>query len=840
MTISRLATLLLCLAVCVTGWCRTSEEAIHVIERYADGQNVPVKVSVSLNKHDGCDVFETSVRDGILYINASSGVAACRGFYEYVKSLGAGIFSWSGTRLALPDKLPDMEKQTVVSPFRHHYYLNVVTYGYTMPYWNWERWEREIDWMALHGIDMPLALVANEAISARVWKRLGLTDREIAEYFVGPAHFPWMRMGNISGIDGPLPEEWNEGQVELQHKILDRMKSLGMKPVCPGFAGFLPKSMKRVFPDIELIETSWCGGAFHNWMLSPQNPLFTRIGHMFIEEWEKEFGKNDYYIVDSFNEMEIPFPPKGTDERYSLLADYGEKVYSSIKAGNPDAVWVMQGWMFGYQRHIWDYKTLQALVSKVPDDKMLLLDLAEDYNHLFWKNGPNWEFYKGFYGKEWVYSVIPNMGGKSGLTGDLEFYANGRLAALGSADKGNLTGYGMAPEGIENNEVIYELVCDGGWTSDSIDVGKWLRDYSICRYGKVPDEMTGFWNGMLQSVYGSFTDHPRYNWQFRPGSIQKGSINANDDFYKGIEALADAIPYMKDTPLFSVDMTEMAVQYLGGKMEILAQAIDLACQNGEMDMASAMESEFEALMLGADRLLCSYPTLNLENWLAQARNWGSTPELKDYYEKNARRIVTVWGPPVDDYSARIWSGLLRDYYLPRWKQYFDARHTGKTYDIAGWELSWVEKERGWSKVEPYTDVLAGCAELIARAKHIDNAMLDAMDGEQLGGWSPADIDSDWKEVVWNIPSDKLKSLKGVRFQHMRGNAGLEIMEVIIETDGMETGRVAHHGHTGEKNVNNAYLLDITQDAVGNNSCRLKARVRSSGEGDSYGTVVMIK
>lgn len=101
--------------------------------------------------------------------------------------------------------------------------------------------------MALHGIDMPLALVANEAISARVWKKLGLTDREIADYFVGPAHFPWMRMGNISGIDGPLPLEWHEGQLELQHKILDRMKSLGMKPVCPGFAGFLPKSMKRIF-----------------------------------------------------------------------------------------------------------------------------------------------------------------------------------------------------------------------------------------------------------------------------------------------------------------------------------------------------------------------------------------------------------------------------------------------------------------------------------------------------------------------------------------------------------------------------------------------------------------
>ncbi len=837
---ARLVGSFLCLAVCMTGWCRSSEEAMGVIERYAGGQDVHVNVSVSLEKQDGHDVFETSVKDGVLLINASSGVAACRGFYEYVKSQGAGVFSWSGSRMVLPDKLADMGKKTVVSPFRHHYYFNVVTYGYTMPYWNWERWEREIDWMALHGIDMPLALVANEAISARVWKRLGLTDSEIAEYFVGPAHFPWMRMGNISGIDGPLPQEWHDGQVELQHKILDRMKGLGMKPVCPGFAGFLPKSMKRIFPDIELIETSWCGGAFHNWMLSPQNPLFTRIGQMFIEEWEKEFGKNDYYIVDSFNEMEIPFPPKGTDERYSLLADYGEKVYSSIKAGNPDAVWVMQGWMFGYQRHIWDYETLQSLVSKVPDDKMLLLDLAEDYNHLFWKNGANWEFYKGFYGKEWVYSVIPNMGGKSGLTGDLEFYANGRLEALRSANKGHLTGYGMAPEGIENNEIIYELVCDGGWTSDSIDVDEWLRRYSLCRYGKVSDDVTGFWNGMRQSVYGSFTDHPRYNWQFRPGSIRKGSINANDAFYRGIETLADAIPEMKGSPLFAVDMIEMTVQYLGGKIEILAQAIDMACQNGDMDRAASMETEFEALMLGADRLLCSHPTLRLENWLAQARDWGTTPELKDYFEKNARRIVTVWGPPVDDYSARIWSGLLRDYYLPRWKQYFAAKHTGNASDIAGWELSWVEKERGWSEAEPYGDVLAGCAELINRAKTIDTTLLSIMDGEQLGSWSPADIGSEWKEVVWNIPADKARSLKGVRFQHIRGSAGLEICEVALEMDGVEAGRAVKHGHTGKNHVNNAYMLDVARDAVGNNSCRLRAKVRRSGDGDSYGTVLMIK
>lgn len=714
--------LLACMTAAVTG-CGPEREVRQVIERFADGQDIPVRVSLSLEKQDGCDVFETCVRNGKLYVRASSGVAACRGFYEYVKSQGAGISSWSGNRLDLPEKLEDAERKTVVSPFRHHYYFNVVTFGYTMPYWDWERWEKEIDWMALHGIDMPLALVANEAISARVWKKLGLTDEEISAYFVGPAHFPWMRMGNVSGIDGPLPSEWHEGQVELQHKILDRMKSLGMKPICPGFAGFLPQSMKRLFPDIELIETSWCDGAFHNWMLSPQDPLFTRIGQMFIEEWEKEFGPNDYYIVDSFNEMEIPFPPKGTEERYELLADYGEKVYSSIKAGNPDAVWVMQGWMFGYQRHIWDYETLESLVSKVPDDRMLLLDLAVDYNRCFWKTEVNWEYYKGMFGKEWVYSVIPNMGGKTGMTGVLEVYANGRLDALNSENRGCLTGYGMAPEGLENNEVIYELICDGGWNAQETDVTEWLRNYSLCRYGKVTDEVMEYWEGMRRSVYGSFTDHPRYNWQFRPGTVRKGSIKADDSFYRGIEKMADALPDMEGSSLFLTDMVEMTVHYLGGKMEILVQAIDSAFRKGDLEKASELEEEFEALMLGADRLLCSHPSLRLENWLGHARRWGKDEAQQDYYERNARRIVTVWGPPVDDYSARIWSGLLRDYYLPRWKHHFEEMHTGKDFDLAGWELSWVEEELGLSEMKPYEDVQAACLELLSRARLIDGSYI---------------------------------------------------------------------------------------------------------------------
>ena len=65
--------------------------------------------------------------------------------------------------------------------------------------------------------------------------------------------------------------------------------------------------------------------------------FFEEIGKLFVEEWEKEFGENTYYLSDSFNEMELPIDKEDKEAKYKLLAEYGETIYKSIAAGNPDA-----------------------------------------------------------------------------------------------------------------------------------------------------------------------------------------------------------------------------------------------------------------------------------------------------------------------------------------------------------------------------------------------------------------------------------------------------------------------------------------------------------------------
>ena len=55
--------------------------------------------------------------------------------------------------------------------FRFRYYQNVCTVSYSFVWWQWERWEQELDWMAMQGINLALAFNGQEAIWHKV--RLG-------------------------------------------------------------------------------------------------------------------------------------------------------------------------------------------------------------------------------------------------------------------------------------------------------------------------------------------------------------------------------------------------------------------------------------------------------------------------------------------------------------------------------------------------------------------------------------------------------------------------------------------------------------------------------------------
>lgn len=671
-----------------------------------------------LRSVDGRDVFEYQASGGHLVVRGSSPVALCSGFYQYIRHNHLGIASWSGNRLNLSKGWPDTPLQREVSPYRYRFYFNVVTYGYTMPYWGWDRWQREIDWMALHGVNMPLSLVATEAIGERVWKKMGLTQQEIDDYYTGPAYLPWERMGNIAGLDGPLSADWNRDQIALEHRILDRERALGMYPIAQGFSGFVPPAIQRLSPETKLTPMSPWGGfseKYRNTILPPDSPLFRKIGAMTIREWEAEFGKAQFFLADSFNEMQIPEDANGGKD--ALLARYGDAIYRSIHAGDPHANWVMQGWMFGYDRKIWTKDAVRSLLSRVPDDKMLILDEAMDYNSVFWHNGMDYDLYDGFFGKQWSGGYIPNMGGKTAFTGKLAFYAHGGSEALASKNRGHLVGLGMAPEGIENNAVIYELISDTFWQSQPVDLNAWIANYALSRYGVEDSDVLRAWHLLLASSYSSFIDHPRFLWQLEPGT-KKSSIPQDPKVLEAAQAFLNAGDRLKANPLYRDDAIEITAMAAGMRADQLLRQAVQAYMAGDLAAGKQSADRAFALLDNLDRLLASHPDLQLKKWVDYARSQGHTPEEKDRYEADAKLIITLWGHngEIDDYSCRIWSGLIAGYYVPRWRMYFDNLSGEHHHDIRKWEQAWTRTPLSHYS-QPFADPIEAAKNLLAEAQH---------------------------------------------------------------------------------------------------------------------------
>ena len=674
----------------------------------------------------GNDYYTVGKNGGLIVVEGNSPVALCRGAYHYLKSYCNSIVTWSGKRIEMPEELPE-PAINVKSPYKYRYYFNVVTHGYSTAYWDWQRWEREIDWMALHGINMPLIPGAHEAILKRVWLKLGLTQEEIGKYFSGPAHFPWNRMGNLNGFDGPFPESFYEKQLQLTHKILDRMKELGMKPIVHAFAGFVPEGIKRVYSHEEIRELKWGGGLsqeYNAYILSPKSELFAQIGKQFIEEWEEEFGKGQFYLADSFNEMDVPL--KGDEEQARTeLAAYGNAVYQSIKRGNPDAVWVMQGWTFPFHRDshgklFWTPERLKALLSKVPDDKLLILDLANEYNHVFWKIDPSWKMYHGFWGKQWVYSFIPNMGGKVPLNGCLDVYASIPIKALQYPEKGNLVGFGFAPEGVENNEVIYELLSDMAWRTEEIELDSWIEDYCIQRYGAFPDELKKAYELLTKSALGTFTDHPMHRYQLQPfmkpnGVERKATVHTSNVFKEAVKLFLACSAQLGNNELYLYDSVELTAQYLG---LIADQKLTSFLEQEDSDNKELLDEALEILAT-VDKLLASHPNHNLKKWVKFARNWGNSKEESDYYEANAKRLITTWGGKyVNDYSGRVWSGLIGSYYIPRWQKYHSDNSDLRKENLLKWEEEWIWTPNNYA-IEPYKDPLKVAREMLETYSSID-------------------------------------------------------------------------------------------------------------------------
>jgi len=344
---------------------------------------------------------------------------------------------------------------------------------------------------------------------------------------------------------------------------------------------------------------------------------------------------------------------------------------------------------------------------------------------------------------------------------------------------------------------------------------------------------------MRQSAYGELRDWPRYLWQLQPGRYKHGTAPLDSLFLHALELFAAAAPDMGDAPLYAIDLTEMAAHYAAAKMDILQQSINNCLMWDDTAPIDTLLNLLNQLGMHTDQLLSTHPSLNMQRWIDMARVHATTPEEADYYEMNAKRILTIWGPPVNDYACRIWSGLIRDFYLPRLNNYYSKVRKGEAFDVAQWESDWVEHSHGLSPITQPTDRVRAALGLMDLAKNVPLTGISTVRIETLGQWNPSMLSNEWQEVQWVVPATELQGLRGFSFRWEHGSEKLEINKVSIEINGEVIAKDEHFGETGIRNKGNDYRL-VIPEGVGGKDAVLRAVVRTTGNRQSYGRVLMVR
>lgn len=616
----------------------------------------------------------------ILYSNADKIVIAGNstnsmavGLGHYLKYICLTNISWdSADDIQLPDKLPVISSPiTRKAIVENRFYLNYCTFGYTMVWWQWKNWERFIDWMAINGVNLPLSITGQEAVWYKVWKKLGLSDTDIRSYFTGPSHLPWHRMINLDYWQGPLPMSWLRHQENLQKKIVKRERELGMHPILPAFAGHVPASLKKIYPNAKISQTSSWGGfkdKYRSHFLDPEDTLFAVIQNIYLKEQTKLYGTDHYYGIDPFNEIDPPcWEP-------DFLNKVGKKIYNSLLCNDTEAKWVQMTWLFYIDRSNWTAPRINAFLNSVPHDRLILLDY-------FAENTEVWKKTDSYYGHKFIWCYLGNFGGNTMLAGN--FAETGRRINYAIRNAKSITGIGSTLEGIDCNPIMYEFVFDHAWSPLQNDYD-WVSSWADRRIGCKNEANREAWHLLIDSIYSQsaslgqaplVNSRPSFsgfgNWTTNPNYSYNNEILGNV-MKKMLEA-TDSLKHLPDAQLF--DMTNVLRQYLSNRFLEIRDSFTVAYNAKSLDNAEFLANKMKQMLNDIEKTVSLHSYFSFGKWIYNAEQFAKKNNEREYYRRSACTILTTWGETpqsLNDYASRTWSGLVSGYYAPRWQMFLDT------------------------------------------------------------------------------------------------------------------------------------------------------------------------
>ena len=735
----------------------TPQEAITGLLNRIGGNGAADKFEIVIDENlaeNGKDVFVITSQNGKPCIKGNTQLSVATGINWYLNHHAHINLTWNNlttdlSQVTLP--VPGSEEKHVCNT-TYRYDFNTCTFSYSMAFWTWERWQQEIDWMALHGINAPLNLVGLDVVTRKFLRELGVSENDINAYIAGPGFIAWFAMNNLEGWGGTInspttgvqmngnPDWWYTRQENLCRNMLQRMRELGMQPVIPGFSGQVPNCIVNYningFSSGDVVNNgTWAGGYTRPDILKPNTESYQTFATVYYKHLHEVMGVSELYSIDPFHEGSLP-SGVSNETCYPNIMKELDNYYNGVSQADKteNNVDEQPKWIIQYWQGVPQSGAFSAMSSY--GDRFIGLDLFAD--NIYANNAAKWrtDYYKG---RPYIYCMLHNFGGRSGLHGRLETTMDGYFQALAKGN--NCQGIGATPEGTETNPILYDMLFELPWMDPATrpTADEWLEDYAYSRYGVRNDKALSALRDLKKSVWDCKVNQQgtseavilaRPNWTV--GSVSSWSTAAIYWDTQDVLQAADKLYSIKDAVTanggqdgianYNYDFIDVVRQAMVDYAAELLPLIKAAHDKGDNTEYTRLYQLYLQLMLDLDEMLSYDENFKLERWTSLARNIadevdGTTDNDRNWLEWNARTQITVWSKgntDLHDYSNRCWAGLIKDFHYKRWEKFFTTNggsFSGGWY--SGFEYPWTVDFNGeydlagdYSKVVIPTDMTA--------------------------------------------------------------------------------------------------------------------------------------
>lgn len=694
----------------------TVDELFGIIDRnigkkYRDWFQFEIKENP---RENGYDYFRLSDEAGKVLIRGNSGVSLATGLNYYLKYYCQVNISQVGSQTRMPKTIQLIGKIVFKeTKAKVRYAYNYCTHSYSMPFWGENEWRKELDWLALNGINVVLDITAQEEVWRRFLGYLGYEHEQIKDFIAGPAFYAWAYMANLSGFGGPVHDTWFVDRTELARKNQFIMRKLGISPVLQGYSGMVPNDIGEHDSQVHFIpQGKWCSFERPG-MLKTTEAKFEEYAEMFYQAQKEVYGcTSHYYATDPFHE--------GGNTSGMSPRDISKGVLNALLKSDSQAVWMIQAW----QRN--PSSELLAGIEELENGKehAMILDLYAEKMPHFDEGAPgniSHGYDREFNYTPWVFCMLNNFGGRLGLHGHLDNLAHWIPKAYNESQR--MTGIGMTPEASENNPVLYDFLFESVWHDNAaeklavIDLKEWIKAYVRRRYGTFSNAAYQAWLTLLNTVYKAEYNNlgqgaPESVMNARPAlNIRAASTWGNavicydkEQLKYAAELLLEDYELLKESEGYRYDLVTVLEQVLSNDAQDYYQKMVEAYNQKDISGFDRYAHAFKDIANDMEKILRSSEYYSLGKWIEAAKALAEKADdfAKKIYEFNAKVLITTWGSfrqsevgLLHDYSNRQWSGLIGDFYKQRWERFIREKHNElESLDYVE-EIDWFEWEWQW-------------------------------------------------------------------------------------------------------------------------------------------------